>query len=1157
VLNKKCLFFDPDIHEGVGRQVSISTISGGMKATAVGRAQIMLGSGMIVEIDEALYVPESPRNLISMKALRSNGCQVFAMKRGDGLEVMRVRKGRENYDDFVDHGNGLYVGQIMAPTHGVMEIHYVNGLKSLETLMHERLGHPGISVTRKIRGSTRGAPPKWKGDGQFQIDRPCEACATGKFQMARYEYHIPSEAPEIMRNFQVDVHGPINPPCGPFRYFMDVICRHSRRSYVYLLATKDVVQAQVVKFVIKMRNQYPDRQIRSIRFDNAAEFVSATMKKFLDSLGIAHETCVPYAHSQNGSAEAHIKRLQQVARTLLMGCNLPASAWGYAIFHANALLNLRPVGEMNESPKELVEGEKPSVSHLRVFGCGVYVPIPPPKRTKLGPQRALAIYVGYETPSIIRYLDLMSGLSLRARFNDCVFDESIFPTVGLRKDAKDSEGKPMNMKPPAMGVKDDIFDVKPDPMGERPVNAEVRERLIREEIGLHMIATKAPDTFAPHQGIVRNEGICSQAGNTPTGIQIGGNPAREPPLRGGGSRMMGAKGAPPKKRKPPNSQTRTDPVKEARRENPNANGTIVPAPMTYEYGADAGGIEMEPTISLPPLPMRREVNNVRGRRNDLYCEDNDPMNVEEAQRQADWPKWQEAMQAELDALKRRDVLSNVMEMPENCRPVGHRWVFVKKRDANGIVVRHKARLVAKGFSQKPGEDFTETYAPVMDGTTYRYLLALAAKHKLVMETMDVVTAYLYGELDHEIYMSAPLGHEVSSAADMKRPVVLLKKALYGLKQSGRMWYQKLTAFLADRGFASHESAPCVFIKSKGKEFTIVAIYVDDLNIIGTPRAVAATKATMMEKFEMKDLGRLSHCLGLQVEHYECGVFVHQSAYVEKILLKYQMNTCNIMGTPMEVRGDREQYAERDEGEAALDEHLPYFTVVGELMWLANRTRPDIAFAVNVLARYTSNPCMRHWRGVQRIMKYLKGTSNHGILYRNGDTSATLIGYADAGYKSDKKTAKSQGGYVFNHGGAAISWKSRKQTVVATSTMHSELIALYEGVREASWLHRLMHFVETSTGLRDSSHPITIYEDNEACIAQVRKGFMKTDATKHIDPKYQAWISQENGNVVDVQPINSEHNTADVFTKALPKAVHWTHVRGLGMMSRAEAAALRP
>jgi hypothetical protein len=92
---------------------------------------------------------------------------------------------------------------------------------------------------------------------------------------------------------------------------------------------------------------------------------------------------------------------------------------------------------------------------------------------------------------------------------------------------------------------------------------------------------------------------------------------------------------------------------------------------------------------------------------------------------------------------------------------------------------------------------------------------------------------------------------------------------------------------------------------------------------------------------------------------------------------------------------------------------------------------------------------------------------------------------------------------------------------------------------------------------DGQHPITMYEDNEACIAQICKGFMKTDATKHIDPKYQAWISQENGKVVDVQPINSEHNTADVFTKALPKAIHWKHVKGLGMMSRAEAATLRP
>jgi ribonuclease HI len=217
------------------------------------------------------------------------------------------------------------------------------------------------------------------------------------------------------------------------------------------------------------------------------------------------------------------------------------------------------------------------------------------------------------------------------------------------------------------------------------------------------------------------------------------------------------------------------------------------------------------------------------------------------------------------------------------------------------------------------------------------------------------------------------------------------------------------------------------------------------------------------------------------------------------------------------------------------------------MWLANRTRPDIAFAVNVLARYTSKPTARHWAGVKRIFRYLRKTSDYGILYQRG-TKWEIEGYADAGFKSDPITAKSQGGYAFIAGKGAISWRSKKQTRVATSTAHAELMALYEGGREAAWLWRLRTFVEGSTRLNSKVPPIAIHEDNEACIAQVQKDFVRTDATKHLDPMYHTWIKQEQGETLLVRPVGSQENTADIFTKSLPREVHWKHLRGLGLTS---------
>jgi hypothetical protein len=295
-----------------------------------------------------------------------------------------------------------------------------------------------------------------------------------------------------------------------------------------------------------------------------------------------------------------------------------------------------------------------------------------------------------------------------------------------------------------------------------------------------------------------------------------------------------------------------------------------------------------------------------------------------------------------------------------------------------------------------GIDYDETYAPVMDATTYRYLIALAEQYGLETRGMDVVTAYLYGELDHEIYMDAPPGHQEDKQKALVRPVVRLQKALYGLKQSGRVWFEKLSTFLKKNGFRNNELGTCIFIKRNEKDFVIIAIYVDDLNIIGTKSAVDKAKSLLEKNFEMKDLGKISFCIGFQIEHFPKGTFIHQSTYLRKILDDFGMTNCNPVNTPMEVRGDRELYGPRKEGESVLDDSTPYFSAIGALMWLATRTRPDIAFAVNVLARYTSNPTVRHWNGVKRIFRYLKKTSDYGILYQR-DTDWDVLGYADAGF----------------------------------------------------------------------------------------------------------------------------------------------------------------
>jgi hypothetical protein len=168
----------------------------------------------------------------------------------------------------------------------------------------------------------------------------------------------------------------------------------------------------------------------------------------------------------------------------------------------------------------------------------------------------------------------------------------------------------------------------------------------------------------------------------------------------------------------------------------------------------------------------------------------------------------------------------------------------------------------------------------MSGITFRYLISMAIQNHLSMQLMDVVTAYLYGSLDSDIYMKVPDGINVlDPKANRNMYCVKLQKSLYGLKQSGCMWYKRLSKFLSKRGYTNNDDCPCVFIKKSTSGFCIISVYVDDLNIIGSDIDINEARHHLKTEFEIKDLGKTKFCLGLQLEHLTSVTFVYQEAYV--------------------------------------------------------------------------------------------------------------------------------------------------------------------------------------------------------------------------------------------------------------------------------------
>ena len=232
-----------------------------------------------------------------------------------------------------------------------------------------------------------------------------------------------------------------------------------------------------------------------------------------------------------------------------------------------------------------------------------------------------------------------------------------------------------------------------------------------------------------------------------------------------------------------------------------------------------------------------------------------------------------------------------------------------------------------------------------------FLLSMVAKENLDMQLMDVVTAYLYGSLDNDINMKIPKRYkmlEIYNSTSQIMYSIKLQRSLYGLKQSGCMWYNHPSEYFLKEGFENNPIFPCIFIKKSKFGFVIVAVYVDDLNFVGTPEELTKTANCLKSKF----------CLGLQIEHLPNEILIHQSKYTEKVMKHFYMNKTHPLSTPMVGQSfnvKKYHFQPQEDDEDTLGPKVPYLSAIGVLMYLANYTRPNTAFAVNLLAMYSSAP----------------------------------------------------------------------------------------------------------------------------------------------------------------------------------------------------------
>ncbi|SGY12370.1 BQ5605_C011g06486 [Microbotryum silenes-dioicae] len=453
-----------------------------------------------------------------------------------------------------------------------------------------------------------------------------------------------------------------------------------------------------------------------------------------------------------------------------------------------------------------------------------------------------------------------------------------------------------------------------------------------------------------------------------------------------------------------------------------------------------------------------------------------PSNYEEAMASPEADKWIAVIKAELDAMARHQVLID-SDLPSGARALGSKWVFTRKENAQGEVTRYKARLVAQGFAQRPGIDYNETFAPVARPSTILSLVGTAAAQGLFLEQFDFDSAFLNGTMTEMVYMKYPKGWD--------RP------------QTGQalQWNAAVNSLMVERGYKRSDADSCLYVKRVDEKFIYITLYVDDGMVASNDQEFLDAEIEAFNKvYKLKRLGPVKLFLGLEFKRTSDYIFVHQSKYIRNLVAMYGGGSVSKhpVKVPMEPRSDVEHSTD------PFDDMALYQSAV-------------------------SAPTQADWIAVKRIIRHLQGTVDWGLKFNHGGSTVFEL-YSDASWGDDMSTGKSIGAFVSILAGAAISWQSKQQSMVATLTMEAEILAASAAAKEAMWLRRLAADREL-----EQPKATLIWKDNQAVIV------IALNPAHHGRTKHYSYCK-------------TGALTADILTKPLARNLFDLHREGMGMVS---------
>jgi hypothetical protein len=466
------------------------------------------------------------------------------------------------------------------------------------------------------------------------------------------------------------------------------------------------------------------------------------------------------------------------------------------------------------------------------------------------------------------------------------------------------------------------------------------------------------------------------------------------------------------------------------------------------------------------------------------------------------------------------------------------FIYRVKELETGLVEQFKARYVAKGYSQIPGIHYKESFAPVASATAIRAILLTALEYNWPLHHVDISTAFLNAKIEEgvEIYIQPPPTIQLQPGEYLR-----LRRGLYGLVQGSALWAKLLNKTLQNLGFTCNRADASVYTRTNTLGTVHCATVVDDFAITGTSEAaITKFKSEIACVWDCTDFGQLDWYIQLSVKRNRSTghMTISQQTYIEKMMHRYHQIDPDLTYRPYDTPMDSSQAGRLSQlmcpsspSEQAFMDAREYRGLLGSLQY-ARHTRPDILQAVSECAKYQTNPGPKHYAAAIRILHYLNHTKHHRIVWRSTNKKTTepwtLTVHVDADWANDPDNRRSRSGYVIKANGNVISYGTGLQPKCASSTPVAEYVALASAVKETIYVQQLMAELRIPI-----QYPIVIHEDNRTCI-HITKNPAAPRKTRHVDIRYHFVRDYQLDGIIDVIYINSQINTADIFTKALPR-----------------------